>query len=167
MFNRLLMICLISVFMVGCSHKRAHKVVVHERDKIAESFYLTDVTFSEGIEDGAFKTDCAMLSGLEKSILDSSKTSALKVLPSNSITPEQYELKVEYTNVESHKWLFMAIRPSSAAEAKASIVKNGKVLHSTTQSISSAVAFGACDRLEKISLAQGRYISKWLSNYAK
>ena len=59
----------------------------------------------------------------------------------------------------------MAIRPSSNATIKASILKDGATLYTTTKLIGSSVAFGACDRLEKISVAEGRYISKWASKY--
>lgn len=36
--------------------------------------------------------------------------------------------------------------------------------HTATKLIGSGAAFEACDRLEKISVAEGRYISKWVSN---
>ncbi|MGB2742585.1 MAG: hypothetical protein WBC60_18730 [Cognaticolwellia sp.] len=167
MFNRLIIICIISFFIASCSNKKHQKVIVQEqeRNKISQPLYLTDITFSQGVTEGKFKTECAMLSVLKKSIIDSSKTYSLNVSSTSAIAIDQYELEVEYINVVPHRWTFMALRPSSNATIKASILKGGVTLHTTTKVIGSGVAFGACDRLEKISVAEGRYISKWLSKH--
>ncbi|GAC19985.1 hypothetical protein [Paraglaciecola arctica] len=167
MFNRLIIVLVISTLIAACSNKKHHKVLVEEKEvnKITQTLYLSDVTFSKEVADGKFKTDCAMLPVLRKSILDSSLSHSMNISSSNKIGNEQYELKVEYVNVVPHRWTFMAIRPSSNATIKASILKGDATLHTTTKLIGSAVAFGACDRLEKISIAEGRYISKWVSKF--
>jgi len=161
------MICIISCFIASCSNKKHQKVIVQEQkiNKITQRLYLTDITFSQEVAEGKFKTDCAMLPVLKKSILDSSQAHSVNISPSNTIANDQYHLQVEYINVVPHRWTFLALRPSSNATIKASILKGGVTLHSTTKLIGSGVAFGACDRLEKISVAEGKYISKWLSKY--
>jgi len=167
LFNRIIIILLISSFTSACSNKTHPKVVVNEKEnnKITQTLYLSDVTFAKEVKDGKFKTDCKMLPVLEESILDSAQTHSVKISSSDTISIDQYELDVEYINVVPHRWTFMALRPSSNATIKASILKGGVTLHTTTKLIGSGVAFGACDRLEKISIAEGRYISKWLSKY--
>lgn len=170
LFNKLLIVSVVSLFISACSNNQnqnqVNKVVVDEKGDgaVTRAVYLSDITFAKSVSDGKFKTDCDMLSVLEKSIMDSSKTHSLNISTGEAVGPDQYELKVKYTEVLSHKWLFMAIRPGSNATVKASIIKDGATLYSTTKTIATGVAFGACDRLEKISVAGGRYISKWLSN---
>lgn len=156
-----------STFIAACSNKQHHKKVVEKKEvnKITQTLYLSDITFSKEVTDGKFKTDCEMLPVLKKSILDASQAHTTNITSTNKIESEQYELKVEYVNVVPHRWTFMAIRLSSNATIKASILKDGATLHTTTKLIASAVAFGACDRLEKISVAEGRYITKWASKY--
>ena len=167
MFNRLVMIFVISFIIAGCSNKKHQKNITPEAAviKITETLYLSSITFSDEVIDGEFRTECEMLPMVTKSILDSAKTDSKNILPSNNIENDQYELKVEFVNVVPNRWAFLAFRPSSNATIKASIIKAGVTLHSTTKIIGSGVAFGACDRLEKISVAEGRYISKWVSKY--
>jgi hypothetical protein len=167
MFNRIIIICVISFFIASCSHRHNEKVIAqkHGNKKITQPLYLTDITFSKEVADGKFKSDCAMLPILKTSILEASKTNTINTLPSGAVGIDQLELNVEYINVVPHKWRFMSVRPSSSATIKASILQNGVILHTTTKQIGSVVSFGACDRLEKISVAEGRYISKWLSKH--
>lgn len=152
---------------MACSNSKHHKVVEQKKEhhKVSQTLYLSDITFAKKVIDGKFKTECEMLPVLKKSILDSSRPYSVNISPSDSIAIDQYELEVEYVDVVPHRWTFMAIRPSSNATIKASILKGGVILHTTTKRIGSGVAMGACDRLEKISAAEGRYISKWLSKY--
>ena len=162
MFNKLITIVVIIFFIAACSNKKHQKVVVQEKvsNKITQTLHLSRISFSKDVTDGNFRTECEMLPVLKKSILDSSQTYSSNITASDKIESDQYELKVEYVNVVPHKWTFLAIRPSSNATIKASILKGGVTHHTTTKLIGSGVAFGACDRLEKISVAEGRYISK-------
>jgi hypothetical protein len=134
-------------------------------NKITETLYLSNIDFTKEVSGGSFKIECNMLPILKKSILDSSLASSINIIPSDTIAMDQYELKVEYIDVVPQKWGFMAFRPGSNATVRASILKDGAVLHTTTKQIGSGAAFGTCDRLDKISLAEGMYISKWLSKY--
>lgn len=167
MFKRLIIVYIFSCFITACSNKAPQKVMVQEQEhnKITQPLYLSDITFSHEVATGKFRTECAMLPVLKKSILESSKTHSINISPSNTIDIDQYELEVKYINVVPHRWAFMSFRPSSNATVKASILKGGVTIHTTTKMIGSGFAIGACDRLEKISIAEGRYISKWLSKY--
>ena len=167
LFNRFILIFAIGFVIAGCSNKKYQKVIVQEQGikRITQTVYLSEVTFSQAVSKGKFKTECAMLPALTKSILDVAQTHSLDIVPGNNITNDQYQLKVEYVEVVPHRWAFLAVRPSSNATIKASVLKGDETLYTTTKLIGSAVAFGACDRLEKISVAQGRYIAQWLFKY--
>ena len=123
---------------------------------------LTPISFSNQVVVGKFQTDCSMLERLTLSIVESSKNYLFNIKSKELSNDNKYELIVDYINVVPHRWTFLSLRPNSNATFKVTVLINGVPLHSTTKLIGSAVAFGACDRLDKIAIAGGRYITKWL-----
>ncbi len=109
---------------------------------------------------------CSMLEKLSESILQSAKEYGVKIVDDEIAENQksgEFFLNVTYVDVTSHRWALFSIRPSSNATLQADIVKDGKVIRSTQKMIGSGVALGACDRLEKIATAGGKYIAKWSS----
>ena len=76
----------------------------------------------------------------------------------------EYVVEAKYIEINSHRWVFPSVRPSSSATLHVQLKKGDEIIAKTTKEIGSGVAFGACDRLEKIAVAGGRYVSKWTSN---
>ena len=166
MTNKLILTLSLSFFLTACNNTKPEEEPSQQpqANAVSQTIYLSDITFSDEVADGEFKTQCSMIPALTESVLNSSKDTLTNILSSNSIMEEQYELNVTYIYVESHKWRFPSVRPGSEATIKATILKNGVVEYSTQKSIDSWVAFGACSRLEKIARAEGRYIAQWVSN---
>ena len=108
-----------------------------------------------------------MLPTLKKAILDSSTLYPKIISAHHQVAADQYELTVKYVSVVPHRWTYMSSSPTSNATIVASILKNGKTLHSTTKLIESTDAFNACERLQKISIVEGQYIYKWASTYMR
>lgn len=127
---------------------------------------LEIVDFSSDLDVSKVKVECSMLEKLAVSILDSAgayKANIKRIDVSSPTEDTPYILRATYVDVVPHKWRFPSIRPGSIATVKAELIKDGKVLKSTSKEISSGVALSACSRLEKIAAAGGRYISKWAS----
>ena len=167
LFYKLVIVFIISCTVAACNSTSTQKVAREEiqKNKITKTLYLSKITFSQEVADNKFKTQCSMLEKLKDSILSSSQLLSIKIRPSDKVTNDQYEVKENYINVVPHRWAFPSVRPSSNATIKVSILKQGVILHSTTKLIGSAVSFGACDRLDKIAIAQGRFVSKWVRKY--
>ncbi|MBB3167085.1 hypothetical protein [Simiduia aestuariiviva] len=170
MINRIILVALISMIISSCGASNSHKKVLKSDNIPAKStmpaLSLETVDFSGDLDVRKVKVECSMLEKLSTSILDSATKYNANIIshddPSAS-SPKEYTLKVTYVNVIPHRWTFMAIRPSSSATVAAEILKGGKVIKFTKKVIGSGVAFGACDRLEKIAITGGRYIAKWSS----
>lgn len=168
MISRAFTFFLISLSIMACSNQPAPSQL--SKSGISPSkihdIYLMPVIFSDPSNLDKVKNQCSMLDMLKKSIINSASDYQLnfKNLENetriNSDTPQ---VKVEFTKVIPHRWTFMAIRPSSTSSFRISIYQNGELSKEITKSIASGVAFGACDRLEKISTSTGRYVNKWVS----
>ncbi|NNG44617.1 hypothetical protein HJP15_17115 [Pseudoalteromonas sp. NEC-BIFX-2020_002] len=123
---------------------------------------LDTVYFASDTAGAKVKVECLMLERLTTAILKSSQRYPLVVKERIAgVAQTEFVLKATYTNVNAHRWVFPSLRPSSSATVKAEILKNDQVVATISKEIGSGAAFGACDRLEKIALAGGRYISKW------
>ena len=154
------------VLLTSCAN-RGSKTQKSEKtkDSLNQSFKmlaLTPISFSNQVVVGKFQTECSMLERLTLSIVESSKNYLFNIKSKELSNDNKYELIVDYINVVPHRWTFLSLRPNSNATFKVTVLINGVPLHSTTKLIGSAVAFGACDRLDKIAIAGGRYITKWL-----
>lgn len=127
--------------------------------------WLEAVDFDGDLDVVRVKSECSMLEKLTGSILASVNNYEVNIKALNKEErPEDYfSLEVTYVNVIPHRWVFPSIRPSSSATVKAQIKKNGEVWYTTSKPINSGMALGACDRLEKIAVAGGRYVAKWAS----
>lgn len=127
--------------------------------------YLPTPKFSTSLGVSKVASECSMLNELENSILESAKDYDMNIvkLASKAISESDITMEIKYTSLTSHKWRLFAIRPSSEAMLNIVIKQGNKILNQTNKSIGSSVAFGACDRLEKIAVAGGRFVAKWAS----
>ena len=168
MTNKFIVIAVTSILISSCGGSANHKKVSEPDSILTENsmptLQLETVDFSGNVDVSKVKAECSMLEKLSSSILDSAKKYNANIVSNKTPekqSPEDYILKTTYVDVFPHRWIFLSIRPSSSATVKAEIIQNGQVILSTSKAISSGVAFGACDRLEKIAVAGGRYIAKW------
>ena len=159
---------LISLSIMACSNQPTPSQLTGAEvppPKIHD-IYLMPVIFSDPSNLEKVKNECSMLDMLKKSIINSASDYHLNfeyLDNETKINSDATQVKVEFTEVIPHRWTFMAIRPSSTASFRISIYQNGKLSNEITKSIGSGMAFGACDRLEKISTSTGRYVNKWVS----
>ncbi|WP_444934587.1 hypothetical protein [Microbulbifer sp. JTAC008] len=168
MISRAFTLFLISFSIMACSNKQTTPQVSESEISPTKvhDIYLMPVIFSDPSNLDKVKNECSMLEMLENSIINFASDHQLnfEYLESEAkISTDAIRVKVEFTEVIPHRWTFMAVRPSSTASFRISIYQNGKLSSEITKSIGSGMAFGACDRLEKISTATGRYVNKWVS----
>ncbi len=159
-------ILLSAIFLYGCNSnpKNMKKLVVKNIDR--SPLILMPAKFSAVLQSDSFAAECSMLSSLTDSILKSSEKYNLKIQYNkiNSGTDDKKDLLfVEFKNVAANKWKLFAVRPSSVATIKASILHNNKVIHVIERTIGSGASFSACGRLEKIALSAGNFVAKWAS----
>ncbi|TMO27543.1 MULTISPECIES: hypothetical protein [unclassified Pseudoalteromonas] len=125
---------------------------------------LNAVHFALGVEADKVQRDCVMLDKLASSITDSAKKYLVTLVEQQEKSKAEYVVEAKYIEINSHRWVFPSVRPSSSATLHVQLKKGDEIIAKTTKEIGSGVAFGACDRLEKIAVAGGRYVSKWTSN---
>lgn len=165
MKKNMVFITVASVLLCACNSSPKQQTnpsnPVEQKNK-AISLTLDTVDFSSDTAGAKVKVECLMLERLTTAILKSSQRYPLVVKEKIAgVDHTEFVLKATYTNVNAHRWVFPSLRPSSSATVKAEILKNDQVVATISKEIGSGAAFGACDRLEKIALAGGRYISKW------
>lgn len=160
-FSRLLAV---SFFLVVFSSHAEESLTPAAGDSAA--LKLVPVKFAEGLQVEKVEAECAMLKSITDSILASANSYSLKVDYREyeaAVAKQEAVLLVEFESVTANKFGVFALRPMSIATVKASIVKDGVVIDQFSKAISSRVALGACDRLEKIAVAGGREVAKWAS----
>lgn len=167
--SRNLFTSLFLVFSLGCaSTVKDVSSTIQGKKSNAEVTNLTLLPI--GFPDDSALLDvmheCIMLEKVRSSAMSSSSKFNLAIknqIINEPIDINGFNLKIDFIDVIPHRWRFPSVRPSSTATFTLTINKNGKAIGSTEQSISSGVSFGACDRLEKISIAAGRYAVRWAS----
>lgn len=154
-------------FMFNFSAVYAGEAIDHDESGVSgKDIYLDSIAFAEAAGLEKVQRECDMLGVMRSSILESASSYHLALKDSGdsgALSENEVRVSVEYLTVVAHRWTPMSFRPSSTATFRVSLFEGGKLLGSSTKSIGSGVALGACDRLEKISLAAGRYVSKWVS----
>ncbi|GAA5214795.1 hypothetical protein ACFSJ3_05715 [Corallincola platygyrae] len=156
MRRNFLAIFTLGLLVVACGSTQKHVSTKSVERSPAPMMKLLPVSFSDEVASGKFKAECSMLQVLNDSIIENSANVTL------SSDASGYALEVSFVEVVPHRWVFGSVRPSSSATFIASVTKDGQTIDTTKKTIGSAVAFGACDRLEKIALASGRYVAKWI-----
>jgi hypothetical protein len=160
-------IAAVALMLLGCSNGPSKQTIIDKAQTgsvAIPTLMLETVDFESDVEVRKVKLECSMLEKLSASILDSAEVNNIIIKQGEGDSEpinNRYVLKVTYVDVIPHKWAFLAIRPGSIATVKADVFKNGQLVNSISKAISSKMALGACDRLEKIAVAGGRYISKW------
>jgi len=161
-------VVLLSATLSGCGSTINEPVEQsHRNHSKLDNIVLSVVSFSPNVLDGKFRTDCSMLTKLSDTITQTSHNHRVRINSVASYANHQYHLNVTYIDVVPHKWRLFSLRPSSNATFTATLYLGSEELHKTTETVSSGASFGACDRLEKIALANGRYISSWVSKVLK
>ncbi len=168
LLNKTILICISVILLSSCANTN-NGLTTPKFDQTTKSINqpfktlaLTAVTFSEQVSAGKFQTECSMLQTLTDSILNASNSASIIIMKRQHPDESEYQLSVNYIDVMPHRWGFLAVRPSSNATLKITVLKKGVPIHRTTKLIGSAASLGACDRLNKIAIAGGRYITKWL-----
>lgn len=167
MYKNVMLAMLIVFIGFGCrstpSPKTPLRTTADTTVAIEGALKLSETSFAASLPKGKYQEQCKMLTTLEASILASAQKLGVPIHVDSAVATKDHEIRVSYVAIESHKWRFMAIRPSSSATIEVEIIQEGQVLRAVTKTISSAVAFGACDRLEKIATANGRFVAKWVA----
>ncbi|MBV1915019.1 MAG: hypothetical protein KUG72_06505 [Pseudomonadales bacterium] len=165
---RILIIFAVALTISACSSGAKTTAVAKGQNTALEpqTIYLMPVKFSDTMPQSKIMAECSMLDVLERSIMTSASTYRLNVKSlgnDTSFNNDHLRMMIEFVDVTSHRWSFMTFRPSSTATFRISIYKNGELLDRATKSLASGVSFGACGRLEKISLSAGSYVNRWVS----
>ncbi|QYJ88401.1 hypothetical protein [Shewanella halotolerans] len=168
MIAKSLLIGLMSLVLASCGatpKQESAPVQVNGSSNINRpTLFLATPEFAGNLDVDKVANECFMLQTLSDSIRASAETYQANILVDksrNSEMPDEYMLRVTYIDVTPHRWVLFSLRPSSTATLKVDIVRNGEVVRSTQKAIGSGVALGACDRLEKIAEAGGRFVAKW------
>ncbi len=185
MLKKLATVTILSVLVIACgstnkkaqTEKITNKVEITTADVdstvskpmplISKSLILEDMQFSEGIVEDKIKAECKMLASLSESILTNSERYPYQLITRKDVKPTQHDsiiVKVDYIDVVPQKFSIWAIHPVSVATLKVSLIKDDKELKSATKEIGTKVAWGTCDRLEKIAKAGGKFVAKWTAN---
>ncbi|MGL6161739.1 hypothetical protein [Microbulbifer sp.] len=161
-------IFLISVLIFsGCSGNPPIAGRKIEENRNTELLYLIPAKFSDNLSVSKIEKECSMLLSLTDSVLAYANDNSLNIEyreDLSEVDEDQSVLRIEYEEIIPHQWRPFAVRPSSVATVKAEIVRGSEVIDITSKRIGSGVAFGACDRLEKIAVSGGTYIAKWAAN---
>lgn len=135
---------------------------------LANILILENIQFADGMVENKIKVECKMLQSLSESIMTTSERYSYQFTARKDVTPDQANnmvVKVDYVEVVPQKFSIWAFHPVSVATLKVSLVDNGKVVKSATKEIGSKMAWGTCDRLEKIARAGGQFVAKWTAKH--
>jgi hypothetical protein len=154
----------------ACASNHKAATSKSEQPKNSKILYLLPAKFSDNLTVTKIEKECSMLLSITDSILSYAKENSLNIEYVNELVevPEdQSALLIEYEEIIPHKWKLFAVRPSSIATVKATLLNDTKEVDAMSKRIGSGVAFGACDRLEKIAVSGGTQIARWVatSNY--
>ncbi|MCL6414021.1 hypothetical protein MIB92_00010 [Aestuariirhabdus sp. Z084] len=144
----------------GCSSKKVDLV-----DPVEAKFIVSPPTYAKGTNINVIN-ECFMLEEVESSFLLYSRTYSLNSVLSKDITnisDDQFVIKMKFNDVTPNAFHPFSFRPISEAIISVSVMKNGEIVDEFSKKINSKWAFTACDRLEKIAKASGKYAAKWLN----
>lgn len=183
MLKKLVTVTILSILVIACGStnkktqidkvtNKTETVTADVDSTVSKSMPLTslileDMQFSEGMVEDKIKAECKMLASLSESILTNSERYPYQLITRKNVKPTQHDniiVKVDYIDVVPQKFSIWAIHPVSVATLKVSLIKDNKELKSATKEIGTKVAWGTCDRLEKIAKAGGKFVAKWTAN---
>lgn len=126
--------------------------------------FFKPVRFATGVAWAKVDSECLMLEQLKRSIVSSARDFELEIdfLDEGSGEESGRVVQVEIVEIDPNRWKFGSVRPYSSAKYRVAIYQDGKLLSSGERALNSAVALGACARLEKIANAFGRPIVQWV-----
>lgn len=124
---------------------------------------IGSIVYAPSVSIGKFREECAMLGYLKESLIANAKNHSLPLADEQRSDDNRYTINVEYTEVVPHKWSVFSVRQSSNATFNLTVTDGDKEILRTTKLIGSAASLGACDRLEKIATAGGKFVAIWTS----
>ncbi|MBT1064188.1 hypothetical protein KJY73_11415 [Bowmanella sp. Y26] len=154
------------VFTTSCANKQSGTTPPPNSNLIATNIVLQPIKITEADSLEKVKAECTVIDTLNHSLKSNSEDYNLNFIVSDGVSnplTKEWTVDIKITELVSHQWKFMSIRPSSVATFEISLHRQGESSRNVVKTIGSGVALGACDRLEKIATAAGIFTNKWIA----